>query len=462
MEKFIGRQKELSLLEQAYKSSQTEFIPIYGKRRIGKSELILHFIKNKTSVYFLGKQSTPQMQIKEFLNEAAKVFKEPLLANLNITTWKDALKVITEQKKNDKKLVIVMDEFQWIAKSSPDLPSVLQEFLDITWKKRKDIFLILCGSYMGFMEKEVLGEKSPLFGRRTSQILLKPFSYKESAEFHPSWSLKDKASVYFICGGIPYYLLFFKEGNSLIKNIENNLFDEFAPLFREPDFLLKEELRELPNYYAILMCLASGALTNQEISKKTGIDERKLHYYFQHLIELRYVRRHFPLTSKNPSPKQVKFILEDPLLKFWFRFVYPNMTYISQIDPKDSVQNLVKPKLDSYFGLCFEKLCQEGLLFMYQKQFISTSFKIGEYWDSSLQIDIIGYRKNEGIDLCECKWGNIRSIKNLGNNLKEKMKKYPNYEGLTLKGIIFSQKKLPKKNQITGISYYDLNDLYLS
>lgn len=459
---FFGREKELEVLEKAFASSQTEFIPIYGRRRVGKSELIHHFIQKKTALYFLGKKSTPTLLMREFLREAARVFKKPLLATAQASDWSEVIKLVLAEKKTSRKFILVFDEFQWIAEASPELPSLFQGFLDQDWKKSKNILLILCGSYMGFMEKEILGEKSPLFGRRTAQIFLQPFSFREATQFHHSWPLREQAKVYFLCGGIPLYLKFFLEKNSLEKNLENNFFNEYAPLFREPDFLLREELRELQRYYAVLMCLAQQAGTMKEMAEKTGIDEKKIYYYLQHLIELRYIRRHFPLLTKNTPSKNVRFVLEDPLLAFWFRFIYPNMAYISQMGPKNSFQNLVKPHLDAYFGLRFERLCREALAFLYQKEGVSTSFEIGTYWDKTTQIDVVGYRQKEALDLGECKWGRISSIKKLIENLQKKMERYPNPKGLRKIGRIFSQNKIKKADSLPhNIIFHSLEDLYI-
>ncbi|MFH1654329.1 MAG: ATP-binding protein [Pseudomonadota bacterium] len=461
MNKFVGRKNELTMLENAYGSSKSEFIPVYGRRRIGKSELILHFIEKKPSIYLLGKKSTPQLQIREFLDILSNTYSQPLIANSRVDNWKEALELIVKHKKTDKKMVVVFDEFQWLAETSPDLISILQEFIDTEWKKRKDIMLIICGSYMGFMEKEILGEKSPLFGRRTAQILLKPFNYKDAADFFPSWSYKDKAKAYFVCGGVPFYLLFFSENKSIFKNIEENFFSEFSALYREADFLLKEELRELQKYYAILTSLAAGSLTYFDISKVTGIEEKKLYYYIEQLIALGYVRRRYPLLTQRHSSKNVRFIIDDALLKFWFRFVYPNTAYIPQVNAKDAFQNLVKPYIDSYFGTCFENLCREALAGAYLTEGIYGDFEIGEYWDKCLQIDVVGHRKKEGIDICECKWTGIKSTNKLVNELRSKIRKYPNDDNLTIQGRIFSRETIKEHKKFPEIRFYSLEDIYL-
>lgn len=457
---FFGRAKELERLNVLFDSHQSEFVPIYGRRRVGKSELILKFIHNKPALYFLGKQALPELQIREFLQEAARVFKQPLLATADVKDWKSAFDLVEAQRAGSKKWILVLDEFQWMVESSPELPSILQDRLDRDWKKSKNMMLILCGSYMGFMEKEVLGEKSPLFGRRTAQIHLKPFSYKEAALFHSRWSLPDKAMAYMICGGIPLYLNFFKTGQSVYKNIENNFFDEFSPLFREPEFLLREELRELKTYYSLLMSLATKSLTSSELAQMIGVDDRKLYYYLQTLIDLGCVRRYFPITGQKPNPKMVRFIVSDPLLRFWFRFVYPHMAFISQRNPHESFLTLVKPHLESYLGSCFEILCQEALAELYCRDAVDHGFEIGQYWDKNVQIDIVGVRQNEGVDLGECKWGKMNSIKSVLAEIEQKKLRYPNVKGLSLQAHLFLQKKSKIKLATSDVLIHDLADIY--
>ncbi|MBF0491270.1 MAG: ATP-binding protein [Deltaproteobacteria bacterium] len=454
---FFGRNKELAYLKEAYLSNKTEFIPIYGRRRVGKSELIRQFCSDKPHVYLMGKQALAELQITEFMNEGARCFKQPLLRETQTRDWKKALQLLIDHKKEGKKLIIVFDEFQWLVAASPELPSILQELLDTEWKKRRDIFLILCGSYLGFMEKEVLGEKSPLFGRRSGQIFLKPFPYYEAALFHPRWSVVDKAKAYFICGGVPYYLLFFKDHSSIEKNIINHILSEFAPLFREPDFLLREELRELQKYYSILMSLALGSQTLPQLAQQSGVGDKKLSYYLQTLLEIGYVRRKFPLSHKKTTKNEVRFILEDPLLRFWFFFVYPQQSYLAQVSPEQAYLAVLKPRLESYFGVCFENLCREALTCLSAKSSLG-SFQVGEYWDKNVQIDVVGLYEKEKIILGECKWGKVKSSTALKAELEAKIACFPNPKGLTIRKALFTQKEITKKEG--DVEYYSLEKIY--
>ncbi|MBN1672344.1 MAG: hypothetical protein JXR37_14990 [Kiritimatiellae bacterium] len=176
----------------------------------GKSELILQFIKDKPALCFVGTQSAVPLQIRDFLHVAAKRLDSPFLASLAPPDWETAIETVWAQWHGPGKLILVFDEFQWAVRSAPELPSVLQQLWDLVWSRTGNAVLILCGSFVGFMEREVLGKESPLFGRRTAQILLKPFSFGEAALFHPRYSVIDKAQTYAVCGGVPLYLKFFK------------------------------------------------------------------------------------------------------------------------------------------------------------------------------------------------------------------------------------------------------------
>jgi AAA+ ATPase superfamily predicted ATPase len=459
--KFIGRKRELEVLEEAFQSPESGFIPVYGRRRVGKSEIILQFMKQKQGIYLVGKKARARIQLREFLQEAASLFEEPLLAALPADDWKTAIQTVVEKAKPGKKLILAFDEFQWIAKASPELPSVLQELWDRYWQRKGNVLLILCGSYIGFMEREILGRESPLFGRRTAQIFLRPFSYLDAVEFLPSYSLESCARTYFVCGGIPLYLLNFKTSQSVEMNIAAVLLDEYAPLFREPDFLIREELREVENYYAVLMALAAGFVTSKDISRQTEIGERALNYYLTQLIDLGYLRRRYPLTGGRPASRHVRYELDDPLLRFWFRFVFPHMSYVAKMGSRRALRDLVLPGLDAYFGACFERLCREALPVLYRREGVASPFEVGEYWDKSTQIDVVGLREDGWIDLGECKWGRVRSQRRIESDLVEKQSRYPNPRNATICGRIFTRRETRRRDSAgSHIRWHCLRDLY--
>ena len=457
---FVGRHRELGLLTRTFESQQSEFIPVYGRRRVGKSELILQFMADRPGVYYLGKQSPVDLQVAEFLAEASRALDMPLLADLRVEGWRQALLTVVEQwsATHPGKLVLALDEFQWIAASSPELLSELQHCWDRHWKTAGNVVLILCGSYLGFMERDVLGRNSPLFGRRTAQIHLQPFGYREAAAFHPRWSVTDRARAYFLVGGIPQYLLCLDDTRSIDMNIRDHLLDEFAPLFHEPTFLLREELREVAPYHAILFAVASGAPTIRAMADATGLPERSLHYYIGQLVDLGYIERSYPLDGPRRNPRQLRLRIDDPLLKFWFRFVFPNTSILRSAGPGQAFTERIAPGLDAWFGSGFEQLCREALPLIYADEGITAGFEVGEYWSKEVQIDLVGLRDDHWTDLGECKWGSFGSSPALLAELDRKATLFPNARGATLGRRYFVRRKpVPKAN---APGWYSLEDLY--
>ena len=461
MAKFIGREAELNLLRRAFRSSRSAFIPIYGRRRVGKSELILRFMAHRRGVYFLGQQSSPALQMREFLAEAARALGMPLLAELRTSGWRQALDTVTQQWTAihpGTKLVLALDEFQWIAAADRSILSALQQCWDRRWRDAGNVMLLLCGSYLGFMEREVLGSKSPLFGRRSAQIHLHPFGYQDAARFHPRWSPADQARAYFLVGGLPQYLLCLDDSRSIAANIREHLLAEFAPLFHEPLFLLREELREIAPYQAILHAVASGHGSAPAIAAATGLPERSLHYYFQQLTSLGYLRRRYPLERRPPNPRQVRFAIDDPLLRFWFRFVFPNISAIRSGGATRAFAERIAPSLEAWFGVGFERLCREALPRIYAHEAVATGFEVGEYWSAETQIDVVGMRDDNWTDLGECKWGPVRSPRALEAELERKLRHYPNRRGATLGRRYFTRSKPAARRAASG--WHSLEDLY--
>jgi AAA+ ATPase superfamily predicted ATPase len=458
-EPFVGRSRELKVLEDAWDSEAGAFIPVYGRRRVGKSQLLIEWLSRHEGVYQVGKEAPAELQIRELLEATAQSIGQPLLAQVSVRGWREAFEHIETAWTKPGRFTLVLDEFQWMVQASPELPSVLQELWDRRWRRSKRFMLVLCGSYIGFMEREVLGSKSPLFGRRTAQIHLKPFDWPEAARFHPHWSLPHRAEAYFICGGIPQYLRAFDPSRSIRANVEATLLHEFAPLYREPEFLLREELREVEKYYAVLYAIAGQNFTQKDIAKATTLPERSLHYWLEQLVQLGYVARRHPLTGGEKNRRQVHYVLEDPLLRFWFRFVFPHRSAVARLGPSRAWAEIVNPRLDSYFGHCFERLCREALPWIYADEGITADAEVGEYWDPKVQIDVVGARSDGVIDLGECKWGAVTSAKALRDELEHKVRQFPNPKNATLQRRLFSRQR-PAKARLDGARWYDLEAMY--
>jgi AAA+ ATPase superfamily predicted ATPase len=456
---FIGRARELAALEEQYREPEANFIPIYGRRRVGKSELILHFKKERPGVYFVGKQAPAALQVREFLRTAARALNEPLLARADITDWKVSLSEVVQRWRGPGKLILVLDEFQWMVEDDRSLPSVVQELWDREWQHSGKLMLILAGSYVGFMEREVLGSQKPLGGRRTARILLEPFKFWEAAQFHPSLSREDQARIYFITGGIPLYLLAFKQSKSIEQNICGTLLDEFSPLSHESEFLLREELQGLERFQAVLDTLASGRKPLNEIAKAVAVDSRSITYQLQTLTALGYVERVLPLMAKDAPARHVRYGLGDAFLRFWYRFVFPNQSLI-RANPAAAFKDLIAGDLESYFGQCFERLCREALSRIYSKEKVGAAYKVGEYWDKRVQIDVVGLRQDNWIDLGECKWGSVPSVPELSAELESRVKLYPNVNNATLGRLIFTRRPVKAPKRESPARFFSLEELY--
>jgi len=449
------------VLQDAWSAARSGFVPIDGRRRVGKSELIVHFMSGRQGLYFVGKRASGEAQLQEFLEAAARAVGDSLLAQARVANWRSALELVSQRLPAKGKFILALDEFQWIAEASPELPSVIQELWDRGWSRSGRVLLILCGSYIGFMEREVLGRRSPLFGRRTAQILLRPFNHLEAAGFHPRLATVDQARVYAVCGGVPAYLLAFDGGQSVEQNLVARVLDESAALAREPEFLLHEELRDLVPYHSVLMALAQGKSSPAQLAKSTGIDVRGLNYHLNTLVELGYVQRRYPVTEAEPSTRSVRYALDDPLLRFWFRFVFPHQSVLRLLGPERGFAEVVRPELDAYFGRCFERLCRESLPLLYLREGVRVPFTVGEYWDAHVQIDVVGVRQDNWTDLGECKWGDVSSLPALAAELDEKVRRYPNVRNATIGRRLFVKKIPPKAGpRLAGLRVHTLQDLY--
>lgn len=435
---FIGREKEQASLEDRYRQRKSQFVVVYGRRRVGKSALLRHFCSDKHTLFHVGDRSTKELQIKKILEAASRIYSEPLLSRVSLPDWGQLFETLTPHLLK-KKTVLVLDEFQWMCEGSPELPSVIQQYWDSRWEKSGRVFLILCGSYMGFMEREVLGKKSPLFGRRTSQMKIQPFTHRDARLFHPRYKVEDSARLYAICGGIPAYLLAFSDDRSIDENILGECLEDNGRLREEPRFLTMEELREPAIYYSLLETLHTRRLRITELGKQLGIEKGNLVYYLKTLQQLGYVEKVFPLGIKKGGGKRPVYQIQDPLLRFWFSLVYPNLTDLTMRQPRDVFISRVKPKLAAYYGIQFETLCREALPRLLHARGVTAPFKIGSYWDNQTQIDIVVEREDGLTHLAECKWQARPVGMETVEELKRKIMNYPNPNRHNIIPQIFSQ-----------------------
>jgi len=423
---FVNRIEELGYLEKLYKEKNARLLIIYGRRRIGKTELLRQFSKDKKHLFFSSDLSSEQEQLRQFTEKIYQVTGESFLQTQSFSSWEASLRY-TFDHLIDKIPLIIIDEFPYLCVSNSALPSILQKIWDEK-AKENNIFLILCGSYMSFMEKEVLGSKSPLFGRRTGQIVLPPLRFEHLKDFFSHYSKKDRVYIYAVLGGTPAYLQRFSDKRTIEQNVKDEVLSKNAFLYSEPRFLLMEELREPSIYFSILKAIAFGKTRLNEIVQETGIDDRhKVNKYLTVLRELHIVRRKVPLTEDKPhKSRKGIYILDDPFFRFWFRYIFPNMSYLEEGDIDYIWEEKIKPNFDSFVGFIFEDICIQQLKSLNKDNKLPFKAKnIGQWWNGREEIDIVALDGKGSFMFCECKWTAKKIGISMLDELQNKTNKFP-------------------------------------
>lgn len=423
---FIGREKELRQLQALYDSGGFQLPVLYGRRRVGKTWLINHFTRGKDTIYFTGIESNAQQNLE---NLSASIFSH--VSGMQpapvFPSFQTALEYIFALA-SSKRLIFVMDEYPYAAKAEPSLSSVLQSLID-RYREDSKLFLILCGSSMSFMEEQVLGYQSPLYGRRTAQFKILPFDFFDTSRYFNQFSRLDLAMVYGLVGGTPQYLAQLDEGLSLEDNIKNKLLSPSAYLFEEPGNLLKQEVREAALYNAVVVAIAGGATKLSEIAGKAAIPSSACASYLKNLIALGIVRRETPLTEK--EGRKSIYIIADNLFRFWYRFVPENLSLL-QSGMVDLAYSRIAPQLTTYMGPVFEEIARQYLWRLNQQGQATIPFvELGRWWGNDphkkqqVEIDLMGYADDSHALFGECKWTESPVDAGVLEGLVEKSRLFP-------------------------------------
>ncbi|MDI6654618.1 MAG: ATP-binding protein [Candidatus Hydrothermarchaeota archaeon] len=394
MSVFLNRERELSLLNERLKSRRAELVVIYGRRRIGKSELIEQFIKSN-GIRLLAREESKTLQLRKFSEKLGSFFKDEFLEKTGFSNWDAFFEYLS--KKSGERIVIAIDEFPYLIKEDPSLPSILQDYWDNKLKDTK-IFLILSGSSISMMESKVLGYRSPLYGRRTGQLLLKPLRFAHVLDYIKK--IEKAIEFYSVFGGTPAYIMEADPSKDIFKNIEEKILREDSFIYRDVEFVLRQELVEPRYYFSILLSIARGNHKIGLIVNDTGLSKSIVNKYLSILNDLQLVYRIAPITEGYKSRKGMYF-LSDNMFDFWFRFVNPYTEEIEEGKAKTIVKNYVKPYFNQYCGKHFENIVQDVLGEIDILKFT----RIGKWWHRDKEIDIIALNENtKEIMFCECKW----------------------------------------------------------
>ena len=400
MSVFLNRGRELSHLLERYENDSAEFVVLYGRRRVGKSELIDQFLHSATGIHLVAREESKHLQLRRFSADLSAYFKDPFLQKNGFSDWDSFFEYLIQHATD--RVVIAIDEFPYLVKEDTSLPSMLQEYWDRRLKKTR-IYLILSGSSISTMESATMEYGSPLFGRRTGQILLHPLRFIHVLDY--IGDMKKAVELYAVFGGTPAYIMAADPEWDILKNIEEKVMREDSFLFRDVEFVLRAELVEPRYYFSILFSLAGGNHRIGLICNDTGLSKSIVNKYLSVLIDLKLVHRCIPVTEGHKS-RQGLYFLSDNLFDFWFSFVNPHLDMLERGNAPLVMDQSVRPQFARYVGKHFEAMVMDlfdhingdGIL-----PFVFT--RIGSWWHRGEEIDIVCLAENPyRILFCECKW----------------------------------------------------------
>jgi AAA+ ATPase superfamily predicted ATPase len=410
MSKFVGRNRELEELNRILSRRGAQFILVYGRRRVGKTTLLLNWAdqSGRPYVYWVANRDTPAQVRLGFTRALWRWAHPESQAVPRFVSWEDAFET-TAQLIGDQPVILILDEFSYASESDPSLASYLQAAWDHLFKDR-NVTIVLSGSHIGMMV-DLMGYQAPLYGRFTAQLPVDPLPFSALRDFLPQYTAAERVAVYAVTGGVPAYLERFDGRRSLTENIRE-LFMQRTSIFRtEPFFLIGDVIRrETQTYEAVLKSIAIGNRTPQEIGQELGVSSSYLSPYLKQLEELHLVKRRIPATTppeRRESTKTSQYHLIDPYLRFYFRFIAPNADLVEQ-ELSAVLWERIAEQFRAFVGMtAFEDLCREWVLIKARDGKLPMAPEVvGSHWSSNVQVDVVAVNwHDKAILLGECKWG---------------------------------------------------------
>ena len=410
-QKFVNRVEELEILERSYSSNNASLFILYGRRRVGKTELINKFIQNR-GVYFLATTEGDRENINNFKSVISKYLEDVSILKASFDNWHSFFSVLVSSssfrtKSKESKIIIAIDEFPYLIEANWAIPSVFQKIYD-TLLKKMNVMLILSGSSISIMENEVLSYRSPLYGRRTGQLKLKPLKFRYLAQFL-EYEFEDLCRTYFVFGGIPEYLLKLDPEVGFWENVSGKILSKGSPLYEEAEFLLRTEFREPRNYMLILRSISYGNHKLAEICDYTGLDKSMVSKYLDVLMSVGLVISEKPFGASEKFKRRLYWI-SDQYLKFWFRYVLPHKSEIES-SHNGGVLESIKADFPTFAGEQFENLMKELIL----EGILGRPFDtVSRWWGRNgsgkkgrdvEEIDIVAHSEiRRELLFAECKW----------------------------------------------------------
>ncbi len=447
---FVNRIRELKFLKEAGESKKAELVCLYGRRRVGKTELVNKFLEmlgGERKVYYLSDTMSKKKQLSNFSNAIAAEFKDGTLARQPFGEWDDAFYYLS---KHGEKAVIAIDEFPYLVSEDAGLPGIIQKYWDSTIKKT-GLKIVLCGSSFSFMGN-LLGHGSPLYGRFTGEWQVEPLEFGEAARFFPTLSLEEKSRAYGMLGGIQAYLEKYDSKKSFKENVRE-VIKKGSTLYNEPYYLIKEDVKAPANYFAIMQAIAKGETSFSKIINETGIEKTTLPKYLQALEQIRFIEREIPFGES--ALKKGRYRISDNFLNFWFKYIFPNK-YLLELGREQQVAETILNDYDNYMGRRFEEIGKAILL--HAEPEISS---ISRWWHNDCEIDAVATNAGKTITwFAEIKWGKL-SAAEAGREITALKQKIGEYKPKTSVKIAIIAREIAEKNSLntSDTLALDLKDL---
>lgn len=421
---FVGRENELGYLNKAYKSNEAKLIALYGRRRIGKTQLLREFCKNKKCVFYSAIETSDGNQLSLFYNEILKQSTMKISYQYGFKNWIEAFDCLSEISKSER-VIVVIDEFPYMVKENKSIPSILQNLWD-SKISQSNLMIVLSGSSISFMEDEILSAASPLYGRFSFTLPLYELNYKCTNDFFKNYSTEDKIIATSILGGVPYNLLAFNSQCLLAENIESTILSIDGKLHDEVNSLIRQELKKPSIYNTIIQAIAAGNTQFNQIESKSGLSNSSLTTYLNKLINIKLIKKEYPFDySPNQKASVTKGLYEvsDSLFNFYYRFCFNNSSALSITDIHSFFELIVKPHLHEYASKTFENICINYMYYLNNLKRLPSFFTTFSRWwgnvdhiqdsgkknTTSEEIDIMSKSYDDKIMIVgECKFRNSK------------------------------------------------------
>lgn len=426
---FIGRSSEIGFLESQYELDHPLTL-ITGRHRVGKSKLILEFIKGRNALYFSAGREKSQLILQKFSKVvSASIGSE----NTVFKDWETAIRAYMKFAPPGRK-ILAIDEFQFISMADENFVGNFQYIWD-TYLSNQDVMVILCGSYLSMMRRLTTDYGSPLYGRNTGDLMLKPIRFKDTVQ---GKEYRRAVEEYAFTGGVPQYMRFVKPQLTVLENIIQLTMDAGAPFFNETSYLLSDEFHDPASYNTYLLTIAEGNRKADRISSAVQEPSSTVIPYLRRLISAGLLERRVPVTE-NPEDRSRNGIyrISDPFIALWFRFVYPYREQIQQSMPDRAIGELNAHFIDAHVSFVFEDICRTELRdYLYNKGCMAA---YGSYWEKNLEIDVVALDKaHKTIYAGECKYRSAPVGPEVLSSLRTKCLKAKEFEGYKVIYCLFS------------------------